>query len=112
MLTTYNFINGREPSEQIDILHDTLKQAWRDLQYKCYNDIDAVRIRYFGILPNFWVSEKGFFLAWKERVFVGWHSKLGLYFSDFIRKQWKYTPIGTVRNQVSQLNLLQLDTLN
>ena len=56
-----------------------------------YAKLDAVRIRYFGNLPNFWVSEKGFFLAWKERVFVGWHSKLGLYFSDFIRKQWKYT---------------------
>ena len=28
-----------------------------------YGKVDAAPIRYFGILPNFWVSEKGIFLA-------------------------------------------------
>ena len=36
-----------------------------------YGKVDAAQIRYFGILPNFWVSEKGFFLSLKERVFFG-----------------------------------------
>ena len=57
----------------------------------------VTKSKYGKVDQVFWNSAKlmgfrkrDFSLAWKERVFVGWHSKLGLYFSDFIRKQWKY----------------------
>jgi len=36
-----------------------------------YGKVDAAPIRYFGILPNFWVSEKGFFLS-LERTCIFW----------------------------------------
>ena len=36
LMATYNYINGRELSQQINILHKSFSESWRMLQYECY----------------------------------------------------------------------------